>query len=409
MLEHYVDSDITRRRLRSGPAANQINDFADWLHTGGYKRPIIVRRLRSLARWTDWLTTTGDSHDLPEALERYVAYVATTPRKPYQHSPNEESVTAAKIYIRFLREREFLPPAPAAVVNSWPLLTEFRHWMREQRGLTEATLDVYLRVLEDLLTSLGSDPRSYRAEALRAFVLERGKRHGVSYAKLGATAVRTFVQFLAAIGQCPAGLEYAIPAWRSWAFSSTPKYLIPEDVDRVIRASADSRSGVRDKAMILLLARLGLRAGDIVGLHMTHIDWENARILVSGKSRRQEFLPLSQEVGTALLQYLRNVRPPLPIPQLFITALPPFGPIKRQSVAGVVLRAICRAGVSSSGHGAHVLRHSAATTMLRQGVSLAGIGAVLRHRSPSTTSHYAKIDHQLLVTVAQPWPEVSSC
>ncbi|MGB8481334.1 MAG: tyrosine-type recombinase/integrase [Acidobacteriaceae bacterium] len=409
MLEHYLDSPITRRRLRSGPAADHINDFADWLHTGGYRRPIIVRRLRSLACWTDWLTATGDNLDLPEALERYAAYIGAPPRKPYRRSLNKEPVIAGKLYIQFLREREFLPPAPAAVVNSCPLLTEAYDWMREQRGLTEATLDTYRRVLEELLTSLGSDTRSYQAEALRTFVVARGKRHGVSYAKLGATAVRTFVRFLAATGRCSAGLEYAIPMWRSWVFSSTPKYLSPEDVDRVIGASADSRSGIRDTAMILLLARLGLRAGDIAGLHMTHIDWKNARILVSGKSKRQEYLPLSQEVGTALLQYLRTSRPAVRIAELFVTASPPFRRIKRQSVAGVVRRAIFRAGVSSPGHGAHVLRHSAATTMLRQGVSLAGIGAVLRHRLPSTTAHYAKVDLQSLVAVAQPWPEVTSC
>lgn len=113
MLEHYLDSPITRRRLRSGPAADHINDFADWLHTGGYRRPIIVRRLRSLACWTDWLTATGDNLDLPEALERYAAYIGAPPRKPYRRSLNKEPVIAGKLYIQFLREREFLPPAPA--------------------------------------------------------------------------------------------------------------------------------------------------------------------------------------------------------------------------------------------------------------------------------------------------------
>lgn len=408
MLDDYVDAGITRRRLHSGPAAPHIDDFADWLYVGGYKRPIIVRILRSLARWTEWLVATGNHQNLPEALERYATYVERTPRKPYQHSPNSESVTAGRSYVRFLRERGILPPCPAVVVNYWPLLTEFCSWMREQRGLTEITLDAYQRVLTDLLAVLGSKPRAYRADTLRDFVLERGKRHGVSYAKLGATAVRSFVQFLAATGQCPEGLEYAIPAWRSWACSSVPKYLVPRDVDRVIRASSASRNGARDKAIILLLARLGLRAGDIASLCVTDLDWEAARILVSGKGRRQEYLPLSQELGTALLRYLQDARPRVATPQVFLTSTP-IGPIARQSVASLVRRAIQRAGVVSTGHGAHILRHSAATRMLRDGVSLAGIGAVLRHRLPGTTTRYAKVDHQLLRSIAQAWPEVSSC
>jgi site-specific recombinase XerD len=281
--------------------------------------------------------------------------------------------------------------------------------MREQRGVTEATLTIYKPILKDILKWLGNNPRTYCAEALRDFVLQRGQRHGVSYAKLGATVVRAFVQFLAARGRCPMGLEYAIPAWRSWAFSSIPKYLATADVNRVIRASTGSRNGIRDKAMVLLLARLGLRAGDVASLCLTDVDWQNGRILVSGKARRQEYLPLSDEVGTRLLEYLQKARPPVHIPELFVTSIPPFRPMMHQAVASIVGRAIHRAGVTSPGHGAHVLRHSAATTMLREGVSLAGIGAVLRHRLPNTTAHYAKVDSQLLVTIAQPWPEVSSC
>ena len=142
-------------------------------------------------------------------------------------------MTDAKIYIRFLRQRGVLP-ASTPEGNCSPLLTRFRTWMREHRGVTDVTLDVYQYPLEELLTSLGSDPSSYRAEMLRAFVVQRGKRHGVSYAKLGATAVRSFIRYLAATNQCSAGLRYAIPAWRSWTLSSTPKYLSPKDVNRLI-------------------------------------------------------------------------------------------------------------------------------------------------------------------------------
>ncbi len=290
-----------------------------------------------------------------------------------------------------------------------PILMGFLVWMRTQRGVTDQTLSVYRRVLEEFLTSHGTDPGSYSAEVLRTFVLKRGKRHGISYAKLGATAVRTFARFLTATNQCPAGLEYAIPAWTSRNHSSMPTYLIAKDVERVVRASTMSEDPLRNKAIILLLARLGLRAGDIVSLHLTHVDWENARILLCGKGRRQEYLPLSQEVGNALLRYIKRERPATSALEVFIRSMAPFRRLTYQAVGNVVRTAINQAGVASPSCGAHVLRHSAATTMLRQGVSLVGIGAVLRHRSPSTTTRYAKVDHGLLSEIAKPWPEVTSC
>jgi integrase/recombinase XerD len=409
MLEHHLESAITKQRLRSGPVADHIDDFADWLFACGYKPEIIVRILRCLARWTDWFSATSHRRDILNALELYSTRERTKPPRPYPPGgPNKESATAARTYARFLRARGVLPSITTCPETPPPLLIEFCMWIREQRGVTEATLITYRPILKEILTSLGTSPGFYRAEALRNFVLQRGQRHGVSYAKLGATVMRSFVQFLAATGRCPAGLEYSIPAWRSWAFSSIPKYLSAADVERVIRASSGSRNGIRDNAMILLLARLGLRAGDIAGLRVTDVDWKAARILVSGKSRTQECLPLSQEVGEALLRYLERARPAVHMPELFVT-IPPLRPMTHQAVGTIVRRAIHRAGVVAPSHGAHVLRHSAATTMLGDGVSLAGIGAVLRHRLPSTTAHYAKVDRQLLVTVAQPWPGVSSC
>jgi|SRR5579859_462222 len=404
-----VTPAITRRRLRSGVAADHVEDFADWLRNRGHNRRMIFRILCSLARWTDWMKREANSSlGIEEGVKRCAAFVKTTRRKPYQRIPNVESLRAAKNYVYFLRERKLLPSA--AVTDNQPsILMGFLVWMRTQRGVTDQTLSVYRRVLEKFLTSHGTDPGSYSAEALRTFVLKRGKRHGISYAKLGATAVRAFARFLTAMGQCPAGLECAIPAWTSRNHSSMPKYLVATDVERVVRASAVSKNPLRNKAIILMLARLGLRAGDIVSLHLTHVDWENARILLCGKGRRQEYLPLSQEVGNALLRYIKRERPATGTPEVFITTVAPFRRLSRQALRNVVWTAISQAGVASPSCGAHVLRHSAATTMLRQGVSLAGIGAVLRHRSPSTTTRYAKVDHGLLSEIAQPWPEVSSC
>ncbi len=277
------------------------------------------------------------------------------------------------------------------------------------RGLTETTLDVYERVLVGLLETLGDEVHAYSAESLRAFVLERARPHGIERAKSIAVAVRAFLRFLGATGRCAPGMDYAIPGFACWQLSAVPQYLPSEDVERVIDSCADDANGLRDRAVLLLLARLALRASEVAALRFADVDWNNGSILVCGKARRQALLPLPQEVGDAMLLYLQRGRPSLQVPEVFTTVKAPLRPLTRAAVTHIVRSALRRTGIESPINGAHVLRHSAATTMLRQGASLADVGAVLRHRSVRTTAHYAKVDFDLLSQIAQPWPEVSSC
>jgi integrase/recombinase XerD len=177
----------------------------------------------------------------------------------------------------------------------------------------------------------------------------------------------------------------------------------------VIGSCDGSRFELRDRAVLLLLARLGLRASEVAQLKVADIDWRHGSLTVCGKGRRQASLPLPQEVGDAIVLYLQHGRPSLRVQEVFTSALAPFRPLSRAAVTHIVRSALRRAGVKAPVNGAHLLRHSAATAMLRQGASLAGVGAVLRHRSTSTTAHYAKVDFGLLSEIAQPWPEVPSC
>jgi site-specific recombinase XerD len=289
------------------------------------------------------------------------------------------------------------------------MLNSFRLWMRQHRGLTESTLDVYQGVLIGFFERLGDDPHRYTAAALRTFVLERAQPHGIERAKSIAVAVRALLRFLTASGECPPGIEHAIPGFASWQLSSIPRFLEPDDVERVIASCGDDAGGLRDRAVLLLLARLGLRASEVASLMFADLDWDSGRIALCGKGRRHEWLPLPHDVGTAIQQYLHYGRPPLPSRQVFTTVNAPLAPLSRAAVTHVVRSALHRTGITAPINGAHVLRHSAATAMLRQGASLASVAAVLRHRSPRTTAHYAKIDLGLLGDIAQPWPEVSSC
>jgi len=411
MLETHLNSLVTRRRLRTGVAADHIDAFADWLHLRGYRPTSIDNGLTSLAAWTDWMQTAGfTAQDLLPGFEACKLAVGKE-RVRYSRGPNKQSVTAASLFIRFLRLQDELPPpvAPPSATGRWPILGEFRSWMRAHRGLTETTLDVYQGILVGLLEVLGDDAGAYSAEALRTFVLDRARPHGIERAKSVVVAVRSFVRFLGVTGHCPPGMEHALPGFASWQLSSVPRFLAAEDVERVIDSCSGHAFELRDRAVLLLLARLALRASEVAQLKFTDIDWCNGGISVCGKGRRQESLPLPQEVGNAILLYVKEGRPSLSVPEVFTTVLAPIHALTRAAVTHIVRAALLRAGIKAPINGAHVLRHSAATSMLRQGASLAGVGAVLRHRSPTTTAHYAKVDFGLLSEIAQPWPEVPSC
>jgi site-specific recombinase XerD len=270
-------------------------------------------------------------------------------------------------------------------------------------------LDAYQGVLTGLIETLGEDPREYSASRLRAFVQERARSHSVARAKGIVVAVRALVRFLGATGRCEPGMEHALPGFASREVFSLPRFLPAQDVERVIESSQAGACGVRDHAIVLLLARLGLRAGEVARLRLSDIDWRHGRLAVCGKGRREEWLPLPQEVGAAVLRYLQEARPPVRLPEVFTTRAAPWRAVSRQAVTIIAHRAILRAGVRGATNGAHVLRHSVATTMLRQGASLSSISAVLRHRSLRTTTHYAKVDFALLAEIAQPWPGRVPC
>jgi site-specific recombinase XerD len=300
-------------------------------------------------------------------------------------------------------------PAAKPAVHDPALLSAFCQWMHQQRGTHEVTLATYSIYIRKLIRCLGEDPRRFNARQLRAFVLEKSHSWGWGAVKNCVTALRMFLRFLIAQGRCLVGLDAAIPTVPHWRLASLPRYLPPEDVECLI-ASCDRASAVgrRDRAILLLLARLGLRAGDIVHLRLSDIDWKGASIQVCGKGRRCTRLPLSQEVGQAIVAYLKNSRPRTNVDILFIRCRAPFCAFRSPvAVSDIVDRVFRRSGVVRPSRGAaHLLRHSLATSLLRQGASLQDIATLLRHSSIETTQIYAKVDVPALRGIAQPWPEV---
>ncbi|NDV89527.1 tyrosine-type recombinase/integrase [Aurantimonas aggregata] len=374
-----------------------VDGFRHWLERQHYSPATITELVRLLAVWGDWVRERGfDLEMLPAGLAASAPVFrgGRTPRAPQG---------AAKLFVVYLRESAELPcERRPTLEETWPTLAAFRRWMREERGIADSTLDLYQRVLIDLVSSLGADPTAYTAAAIRGFVLERARPHGRGRAQGIAVATRAYLRYLIATEECPVGRDRAVPGFARWKLAPTPGFLGQDELDRLL-AACDGEERLRDRAVILLLARLGLRASEVADLTFDDIDWKDGRIALAGKMRRREHLPLTQEIGEAILAYMERERPRLATMRVFLTQAAPIRPIGRIAVKCIVRRALDRAGIESAQRGSHLLRHSAATAMLRGGASLAGVGAVLRHRSPSITVIYAKVDMSLLTEIAQPW------
>ncbi len=416
MLEAYIKVPEFRERLCSGAAGQYIDGFARHLYELGYNCSAWCGRkfLYAASHLTTWaqgegIAANGLSEVVLEQFELHLRH-CRCPRP--KGGTSRKVIIGCQLFLSYLRQIGVVADAFSERKGATcpPLVESFHYWMQQHRGVSDKTLDLYGHYIAEMLHVCGEDPSRYDAQGLRAFVLERSRHCSRGTAKLVVTALRMFLRYLIAEGKCKAGLEHALPTLAHWRLSSLPRYLSSSDVERVIAACDDKTDvGARDRAIVLLLARLALRAGDVAALRLQDIDWQDASLCVSGKGRRQVRLPLSQEVGDAILNYLKH-RPRLNTDKVFVRVQPPLKPFESaHSLTGIVKRALRRADVEAPCYGSHVLRHSAATTMLRQGVGLQDIQVVLRHRSIQTTERYAKVDLALLKQVVQPWPEVSSC
>jgi integrase/recombinase XerD len=415
MLSHFFERPARIREIRSGPCGTLIESFADYLFQNGYAEISARRHIRSAEHIVRWASRNNlSASELNDrALKHFGDHLKRCRCGRYCRSNRVEILAGARLFLSHSQGRDIPAIRLHSPTDSTPvLLQSFCQWMREHRGTSEQTLYNYGLPIRELIRCLGEDPSKFDAQRLRKFVLNQSRHTGWTVAKRCTTALRMFLRFLIAEGRCRAGLLGAIPALAHWRLSSLPRYLPPEAVERVIDScDVSSPVGKRDRAILLLLARLGLRAGDIVQIRLQDIDWKGAWIHVSGKNRRQTRLPLTQEVGDAIVSYVQKGRPRSHTETLFFRSRAPFRGFRdHAAVSMIVATAFRRAGIKRPGRGAaHLLRHSVASSMLRQGASLQEISALLRHRSVETTQIYAKIDVTALQQIAQPWPEVWSC
>ena len=298
------------------------------------------------------------------------------------------------------------PLEPLPIEQALPVrLRRYAVWLEHHRGISEGSIRRHVCLIAEMAPELGDDPCAYGAALIRRVLLKKMQPQSRNYAMKLTSAMRMYLRFLASEGSVPGALVAAVPSAPRWQLSTLPRYIPGEDVERAIACCGDHPAGVRDRAILLLLARLALRAGDIVALRVGDIDWDRAEIRVSGKSRREAALPLPQDAGDALHAYIAMVRPRVDEEKVFLCARAPWRALAGSSiVSSLARRALDRAGVKTfASRGAHVFRHSQATSLLRSGATLDVIQALLRHRSANTTMIYAKTDAVMLREVAQPW------
>jgi integrase/recombinase XerD len=414
MLSEFFESPARIRALRDGPAGPMFDEFARTLSRAGYARITARRHLRAAEHLVYWAARKSiPVDDLSEQhLDRFGRHLTRCRCPNYGRSAHLEVRCGARMFLKCLEQAGVVKAVIKSTVEDLPLLTDFCQWMRERRGTSEGTLYNYGIHIRELLQKLGEEPSNFEARSLRKFVMDATGERGLAAATTRVTALRMFLRFLIAEGECAVGLDAAIPVLAHWRLAALPRYLQEDEVERVI-ATCDPTTpvGQRDRAILLLLARLGLRAGDVVGLRLCDLDWRGAWIHVCGKNRSHTRLPLTQEIGQALVAYLQDGRPRSKDDAVFVRSRAPYRALRSHcAVSAIVDRALRRAAVTRPSRGAaHLLRHSVATSMLRHGASLQDIAVLLRHRSIETTQIYAKVDVTSLRKIAQPWPELSSC
>jgi site-specific recombinase XerD len=403
-MQSIIDSKLLER-LRVGPLAPYLDVYLTRIQQDGFLPSSVPCQAYSIARFSKWLQQEDirlenvDEISVRRFLDRDPGVV---------HFPEPASI---RRLILILREMEVLKAEPPLALTSLQqCVAQYRRYLVHQRGLAESCLPNYISYVEQFLSQRfgENEPRFMElcASDVTTFVKDEVGKLSPGRAKLLVTALRSFLRYLLHQGLILVELAGCVPAVARWSLSEIPKSLPAGTIQRVLsqhdRATA---IGCRNFAILVLLARLGLRAGEVVALNLKDLDWEEGLIRIRRKGARWTQLPLPPDVGEAIAVYLRSHRPRCSSRRVFLRHNAPIrGFAHTITVSSIVRRTLIRAGVDSARTGAHLLRHTLAVDLLRNGASLDEIGDVLGHRSPNTTVLYAKVDLAALSTIALPWP-----
>lgn len=399
MKTQPVDVSVT------GPLAVHAQAFCDELAAKHYTRLSAANQLRVMAHLSRWL---ADEHLEPRQLCATQVYQFLDARRRAGYTC-WLSLRGLGPLLAYLRRMGVVPDVTAQT-SSLPLdrlVDEFVEFLRRERGLAETTIRFRQGVAREFLSATvsGNALALHRltGQCVTQYVLVAVRGYSVGYAGLLATAVRSLLRFLHLRGHISAPLTGAVPKIAAWRLTSLPRAVEPKQVDQLLgRCDCRTAVGRRDYAILLLLVRLGLRAGEVAALRLDDVDWRRGEIVIHGKGGRRDRMPLPADVGDALVAYVRRGRPSCDGRTIFVGSRAPHRALGSSAISSRVAHASLRAGLVRIG--AHRLRHTAATQMLRHGNSLDDIAQVLRHRSAATTAIYAKVDRDSLRTLAQLWP-----
>lgn len=393
-----------------GLRKHHIDAFLEHLRHAGYSEVTLGKKRRVLNAFSRWMRSKAivlehlDESDLaefaknpPGARASYVQF----------------KLSVLRLHLAYLRVETLVrAPAPNAQSEVDCIHLQYVEYLRQDRGLAENSVHVYAPFIRDFLASQNDENgriscRAFDAATLRNYLLIRSKGRSGEYVRLLSVALRSFCRFLFLHGDTVRDHSHFVPTVKRWRQSSVPAFLSPEQEESILAATDRSTAtGRRDYAILLLLARLGLRAGEIVALELGDIRWRSGELVIHGKGQMVEHVPLLSDIGEALARYLHEDRGASASRRVFLRMWAPHVGLTGPAAIGHIVRlAFVRAGFRRSCRGAaHLFRHGLATTMIRHGASMAEIAEVLRHRSQDSTAIYAKVSFESLRGVARAWP-----
>jgi site-specific recombinase XerD len=406
--EDYLSRSRLFRRLRSGAHGHLVELYAAHLVEVGLARHGTWRSLNVVGNLLAWMAshrTTLSKLD-EHMVDRYLRHQGAKQTIQLDDRP------ALKRWLSILRSAGTI--APTAVPMNTPqeqIIAEFGAYLQSERGLTAKTIEHHLPVIRRFLLEVcpagASDLDKIKQDEVIRYVECHAQDWSPTSAKLMCWSLRAFLRYLHHMGMNPNALAGCVPSIRQWKLVSLPTYLSAAQVQKVLDyCDRTSAVGRRDFAILMMLSKLGLRAEEVATLTLDDIDWRSGEMLVRAKGRQRASMPISPDVGAAVVAYLRDGRPMSSCRRLFLRSCAPhIGFASAGAITMIAKTALQRAGIRGYAHqGAHIFRHSLATELLGSGATLSEIGQLLRHKSHDTTRIYAKVDIEALRTLSLPWP-----
>jgi site-specific recombinase XerD len=408
MIEQFFRDPKTIQRMNEGPLGPYLNTFAKHIHDQGFARKNGCYQIRVLAGFNRWIKINNfevkdiNHHKIDDFIDYRKKFIKINhPDKP-----------ALNRLLDILNDIGIIVDSEQNEVKTDCQLIEddYEQFLSHERQLAPSTILNYMPVVHKFLSECFSTNKiqfcKLQAKDITGFIRCQAQAVSAKRAKIIVTAIRSFLKYLLLQGKINTDLSSCVPTVPCWKLSTLPKFLQPAQVQAVLRGCDRKTSlGMRNYAILLLLARLGLRACEIIFLTLDDIEWEDGYISIHGKGGSISRLPLPKDAGEAIAAYLKYGRPTCSTRRVFVRHKAPIRELGNSStISSIVRRALKHAGIKSSYMGAHIFRHTVATEMLNQGASLYEIGELLGHSNPNTTSIYAKVDIKALKKLAQPWP-----